>query len=325
MLDIDTDPSSFSNFFITEISKEHVVTLDFSYLEPVISLWWRNENKDLDFYILKVNLSKIILEKIKPEHRLLFTELGLASLHIAAVCIKNLFHDDTPILSLIVHETFSELFHLNDIKYKYEEHKTLFLKKNAIEYRDWGSGYGEITPHSDDLYENLDVDYLSLTVCRDLTKTPTLFFLPKEIFLHFTDDEIFKLKNMQVEFTSGKNVDVVIRKKRNIMDFTQKFGFRFFLDFRVDNLTGQRMQAYYDDDKKIVNKMREIVSSMPSIAATPETGSFLIVANHKVLHARSKMNIAPDVAEKYSNSADVYTTPRLLYRSKGQRKEYLSV
>lgn len=239
------------------------------------------------------------------------------------ICIKNIFKKDCPKLSLTVHEALSELFHLTDIQYEYEEHKTLHLKYSATDYKDWGSGYGEITPHSDDLYENLNVDYLSLTICRDNTKTPTKCFFPKEILRNFSDDELFRLKNVKANFKSGKNVDILIQRIRNVLEYSEKYGFRFFLDFRVDNITGKRMVACNMEDQFLFDKMSEAIEDCPYETSIPETGTFFIVANYKVLHARAQMGIEKKIAIQFSQTPSLINTPRLLYRSKGPRKEYM--
>src|SRR5690606_1368859 len=102
-----------------------------------------------------------------------------------------------------VHEALADLFHLTDIKYDYEEHKALYLKPSAEKYREWGNGHGDITPHSDDLYENLNVDYLALTVCRDVTKTPTAYYFPSDLLCDLSDEEVHELLTMQAMFISG--------------------------------------------------------------------------------------------------------------------------
>jgi hypothetical protein len=68
--------------------------------------------------------------------------------------------------------------------------------------------------------------------------------------------------------------------------------------------------------------MRRELETCEYELSIPETGTFFIVANHKALHARSKMNIDIKLAEKFSEQKDFYHTPRLLFRSKGPRKEY---
>ena len=84
------------------------------------------------------------------------------------------------------------------------------------------------------------------------------------------------------------------------------------------------MQACNLDDQAIFDKMKDALEISQYELSVPETGTFFIVANHKVLHARAQMNISKEDAEKFSTYAALEDTPRLLYRSKGPRKEYLS-
>jgi hypothetical protein len=63
-----------------------------------------------------------------------------------------------------VHEVLSKMAGIIDIKYPYEEHKELFPKNSNHIASDWGKGYGLIRPHSDDLYEDRDINIMSLTV-----------------------------------------------------------------------------------------------------------------------------------------------------------------
>lgn len=175
------------------------------------------------FSYLNLKVTNLLLNELDAAHINLFEHVGLAQTKLAAICIKNIFTDDSPKLSLLIHEALSDLFHITDIPYPYEEHKALYLKTSAIEYKDWGSGYGEITPHSDDLYEALDIDYLALTTCRDKTKTSTKCYFPKDILRDFNDEELFKLRDLQANFKSGKNVNTLIERKRNILDFSEKY------------------------------------------------------------------------------------------------------
>ena len=315
----------FSTFLRHEMSTEKMLTLDFSYIAPIIDNWWKNEDQSKSISILKAKLTSLFLNELDDEHINSFCHVGLAQSKLAAVCIKHIFTDDSPKLSLLVHEALSDLFHITDIHYPYEEHKTLYLKASAVEYKDWGSGYGEITPHSDDLYESVNIDYLALTTCRDKTKTATKCFFPKDILRDFNDEELFRLRDLKANFKSGKNVNILIERKRNILEFSEKHGFRFFLDFRIDNITGERMTACNPEDQVLLDKMRDAFEECSYESSTPETGTFFIVANHKVLHARAQMNIDKELANQFSKTPSLSDTPRLLYRSKGPRREYLTL
>jgi len=102
----------------------------------------------------------------------------------------------------------SKIKNINDTNYPYEDNKNLYLKPEGIDYKEWGNGYGEITPHQDDLYEDISTDLLALTVCRDQTKTPTTLIFTKDIINKLNDEEIEKLFSLEVEFVSGKNVGI---------------------------------------------------------------------------------------------------------------------
>ncbi len=323
--EIEISAQNFAAFLREEISKEKMVTLDFYYISDKIDAWWLSSDSNEKFYKLKAKLIDLLFSNLEHEHIQLLDSVGLAHSKIAAICIKNIFKIDSPKLALLVHESLSDLFHVTDIKYEYEEHKTLYLKEAAIKYRDWGSGYGEITPHSDDIYENLNIDYLSLTTCRDSTKTPTKCFFPKNFLVSFNYEELFRLKSIKAKFKSGKNVDVLIERERNVLEYSEKHGFRFFLDFRIDNITGERMVPCSQEGRFLLDKIRNSLESCQYESSIPETGSFFIVANHKVLHARGQMNLNIESADQFSKVSSLSNTPRLLYRSKGPRREYLDL
>ncbi len=56
-------------------------------------------------------------------------------------------------------------------------------------------GLGAISLHSDDIYESLDIDFLSLSVCRDITFTPTTFLHTNDIVSNLTDKEFLSMFN----------------------------------------------------------------------------------------------------------------------------------
>ncbi|MCE2706750.1 MAG: hypothetical protein LW807_06715 [Proteobacteria bacterium] len=305
------------SFIREELNKENVITLDFEYLTEKIEKWWFYRNITFSNHLLKLQLISLLLDNFKNEHIKYFDKLGRN--YISAICITNVFSVDNYILALIVHEAMCEIFHLNDIKYNYEDHKALFLKPTGENYRDWGNGYGEITPHSDDLYEETPTDFLALTVCRDITKTPTSCYLPKDLLTNFNDDEISCMLDMKVKFISGKNVQIVKQLERNIIEYDKINGVRMFMDFRVDNHTGERMIAMNPKYQKIIDKMRDKILECKPIYSVPETGTFLIIANYKVLHARAILNMNKSLAREVSLNPNFNITPRLLYRSKGSR------
>lgn len=314
-IDLMMDVSSFRK----TISKEKTINLDFSYLTGVIESWWKKNNNQ-DMYALKTQLVNLFLTYLRTEDTFHFDKVGLVN-GGAAVCIKNIFSLDSPKLALTVHEALADLFHLTDIKYEYEEHKALYLKPSAEKYREWGNGHGDITPHSDDLYENLNVDYLALTVCRDITKTPTAYYFPSDLLFELNDEEIRELLTMQAAFISGKNVSGLKERVRHVVEFSDTYGFHFSLDFRIDSQNGERMRAI-NGGQHVLDKIRAGLPNAKSHVSTAETGTFLIMANHKILHARPMLNIDVNEARQQANNSTFNTTPRLLFRSKGPRKQY---
>jgi hypothetical protein len=311
-----TDPS----FFREKISKEKTIILDFSYLTGVIESWWKKNNNQ-DTHVLKIQLVNLFLTYLRTEDTFHFDKVGLANEGAAAVCIKNVFSLDSPKLALTVHEALADLFHLTDINYEYEEHKALYLKPSAEKYREWGNGHGDITPHSDDLYENLNVDYLALTVCRDITKTPTAYYFPSDLLSELNDEEVRELLTMQAVFVSGKNVNGLKERVRHVVEFSDIYGFQFALDFRIDSQNGERMRAI-NGGQHVLDKIRASLPNAKNHVSTAETGTFLIVANHKILHARPMLNIDANEVRQQANTSTFNTTPRLLFRSKGPRKQY---
>jgi hypothetical protein len=316
------DKTTDVNFFRKEISKEKTVFLDFGYLAGVIESWWKKNNNQ-GTHALKSQLINLFLTYLRTEDTAHFGTVGLRNGH-AAICITNIFNLDSPKLALTVHEALADLFHLTDIKYEYEEHKALFLKPSAEKHREWGNGHGDITPHSDDLYENLDVDYLALTVCRDITKTPTAYYFPSSLLCELNDQEIHELLTMEAAFISGKNVSDLKKRVRQVVKFSEIYGFQFSLDFRIDPQNGARMRAV-NGGQHVLDKIRSGLSSAKNHVSIAETGTFLIVANHKVLHARPMLNLDADQVRAHANNSTFNNTPRLLFRSKGPRKQYYAL
>jgi hypothetical protein len=311
------------DFFRKEISRETTITLDFGYLTGVIEAWW-TKNSANSIHTLKLQLINLFTTYLRTEDSLYFDRLGQSGEGAAAVCIKNIFTLDSPRLALTVHEALADMFHLTDIKYDYEEHKALYLKPSAENYREWGNGYGDITPHSDDLYENLNVDYLALTVCRDTTDTPTAYYFPADLLCDLNDQDIQTLLGMQATFISGKNVSGSKERVRNVVEYDEEYGYQFALDFRIDPHVGERMRAV-NGGQHVLDKIRAMLPTARHSVSIAETGTFLIVANHKILHARPVLNISADEVRTRTATSTLATTPRLLFRSKGPRKQYFPI
>lgn len=304
-------------FIRSETKKEQFIKLDYYYISKTIQNWWINKPINLSNHTLKLQLISLLLSQLKDEDKLYFDQIGKN--YIAGIYITNVFSQDDYLLALIVHEALCELFHLNDIKYPYEEHKALYLKPGGENYRDWGNGSGEINPHSDDLYEENQVDLLALTVCRDLTNTPTLYYMPSDILDKLTNDDINQLINIKLNFTSGKNVGILKTRERKLLEYNVENGIMFYMDFRIDNDIGERMRALNKSDQIVIDKMRNIIKDCNPGTSISSTGNFLIIANYKVLHAREVMNINQEMAQKIAHNSDLSNTPRLLYRSKGSK------
>lgn len=318
-----TNPHISADLFREEIAKETTTNLNFDYLNGAIEAWWV-KNQDLNIHELKIQLINIFSTYLRPEDSYYFDKVGRAHDGVAAVCIKNIFRLDSPRLALVVHEALADLFHLIDIKYDYEEHKALYLKPAAEKYREWGNGYGDITPHSDDLYENLNVDFLALTVCRDTTNTPTAYYFPTDLLCELNDEDIHTLLGMQAIFVSGKNVHGSKERIRNIVKYDDIYGYQFSLDFRIDPHSGERMRAV-NGGQHVLDKIRAMLPAARHSVSTAETGTFLIVANHKILHARPMLNMTEDEVRTQAITSTLSTTPRLLFRSKGPRKQYYAL
>ena len=316
---LNTEFAKKPSYFRDKISEEQAITLDFSYMVVVVESWWEKNNQ-YDTHILKTQLVNLFLTYLRTEDTFYFDKVGLAN-GCAAVRIKNVFNLDSPKLALTVHEALSDLFYLTDIKYEYEEHKALYLKPSAEIHREWGNGHGDITPHSDDLYEELNVDFLALTVCRDVTKTPTAYYFPADLLRDLSDDDIRELLTMQATFISGKNVSGLKKRVRRVVEYSEIYGFLFSLDFRIDAENGERMRAE-NGGQHVLDKIRAGLPNAKHNVSTAETGTFLIVANHKILHARPMLNIDTNEAREQAQHSTFNTTPRLLFRSKGPRKQY---
>lgn len=309
--------------FRESIENEKLISISFDYLSEDVEKWWSSLSRDISLRLAKYELASLILRKAAPEHRALFDQLGIN--FISAVTITNIFRTDDHMLARVVHEAFSELFALNDIKYPYEEHKKLYLKPGGENYRDWGNGIGEITPHSDDLYEDLNTDFLSLTVCRDNTNTPTEIIFPNDILYNFSDEELNRVFGLKVIFISGKNVAIKKSRERNIIEYDPINGYRFYLDFRIDTDVGERMIPVKTNDSGLIKKMRENIKTCRRLTSVAKTGTFTIVANFKVLHARAEMDIDLNLAVEIANNKDYSLAPRLLYRNKGQDAKYMNI
>lgn len=297
--------------------KEKFLVLNCAYLSPFIENWWRNARFNDNDTKNKEQLTKLLLEKFKNQELLHLNAVGVSGHHISAIFMEKLFTCDNPKLAYIVHETLSDLAKINDIKYPYEDHKKIFIKPEGIEEKEWGNGAGAISPHCDDLYEDSNVELLSLTTCRDKFKTPTLVFSASQIFKILSNDEMDRLTKILAVFKSGINVTEGIKeKKRPVLSHT-KNNFFMALDFRVDEKRGARMHIENESDLALVQKIKAQLIPDNAMKAASEIGNFVILANRKVLHAREATQAVKELC-----SLDLDTTPRLLFRSKGPRMTF---
>ena len=206
------------------------------------------------------------------------------------------------------------MFHLNDMKYPYENHKHLYVKQIGLSQPEWGNGSGKISPHCDDLYEDCETDYLSLTVVRNDLKVPTLFYMLSQVISDLTDEEIEKLTKIVPIFISGANVKGVVKEKERPVIEVKDGRVFISLDFRDDVRTGQRMRVSHEDDARLLGKIQASLGSSESVMVPSLAGAFSIFSNREVLHARSNLNVSAD-----GGQFDLETTPRLLLRSKGPK------
>lgn len=296
-----------------QLNKEQVKRIDLSYLSLNIDQWWNEYSVKKTNVLSSATLQKIILNKMLPEHLDTIQSVGTEKTKVAAVLLEYVFTYIDKELANLVHEVMSKIAGIVDIKYPYEEHKELFPKNNDHVASDWGKGYGLIRPHSDDLYEDRDINIMSLTVFKDTSSTPTWFWPIKEIVKCLSDEELGTFALGEALFLSGANVEgISIEKRKPILrlDSTEGIGMR--LDFRVDDSIGPRMRFKDDKLHAIFDKMRLALRDLKPISTNPSTGSISILANFKVLHGRSALN--PVMLYEGESS-------RVLFRSKGIKQE----
>lgn len=296
--------------------QEKVIKLDCSYLASPIDAFWsslslaQKEDKDA----LKEIIKNIILQNIHPRHSAYFDKVSKAGKFISGICLTGVFTIIDEALSYIVHEALSELFHLKDIKFPYEDHKKLYLKKEGIGVTGWSNGSGEISPHSDDIYEDIEIDLLSLTVCKDKLNVPTTFYQMHDIFQHLSDPELEKLSRTSATFISGKNVrDITKMRSRKLVSFDGK-DVTMFLDFRIDDEKGERMIPRLRSDRALLDKIKSNLDKDNCYTSTPGTGTFLVIANFKGLHSRAELDLQKITEKEHDDAA-----PRILFRSKGPK------
>ncbi|MDA3967115.1 MULTISPECIES: hypothetical protein [Helicobacter] len=228
----------------------------------------------------------------------------------SAVIINNILKESDLELHYIAHESLSDIFGLIDIHYEYEDHKWLCLKEKAFDYKEWGGGVGMISLHSDDIYETRDIDLLSLSICKDISNTPTNYLPIREIINLLGDKQLEALLRAKAKFISGKNVSCIKKTIKNLITYNDTLSVN--LDFRNDTNVGFRMVGIDKDSHHIIEILRNIVENKINTNKFNGIGSFLIIKNKQVLHGRDKLNNIKKDAEK----------PRILIRSKGLKFNY---
>ncbi|WP_297809646.1 hypothetical protein [uncultured Helicobacter sp.] len=293
-----------------KLEREKELSLDLSYCFKDMLEWWDKHQNC-------------------PPHlqRILFMQFFLSILHKEDIECMGDFHFKSPIFVFsirgipkgiplayhyVIHETLSLLLGLNDIYYPYEQHKYLLLGKDSHLFSEWGMGAGEISLHSDDIYEELEVELLSLSIWKDTTKTPTLLLHPRELVKRLNDEDFLCLFESYAEFKSGKNVKVSKSQIKPLIFYKDDFGLGFNLDFRIDREVGDRMIGVDKKSQAFIDRFREMLKECETYAFGDEE-CFLVVVNKKTLHGRESLN----GAGKVSDIARLSSVPRVLLRSKG--------
>ncbi|MEN9723664.1 MAG: hypothetical protein RJB38_1650 [Pseudomonadota bacterium] len=294
-----------------ELHNERVERLDLSYLTAAIDELWLSQREMASRDSFRNALRSRLMEKIQPWHLELIRKVGTKEVSVAALFLERVFSLPEKELAESVQEVVSDLAGITDIHYPYEDHKELFPKQSDAIASDWGRGMGVIRPHSDDLYEFRDINAMCLTVCRDLSSTPTWFWLLKDLVACLTDEELGLLCVSEAKYLSGRNVEgKIVEVQKPIFRLDRDEGIGMRLDFRVDDSIGPRMRPCGLKTQKIFEKLKAHLSRLKPITSNPRTGSVSLLANFKVLHGRARLQ-----AELLSEGE----ASRILFRSKGTK------
>ena len=185
----------------------------------------------------------------------------------------------------------------------------IYPKSEGVMLSEWGNGYGQISPHCDDLYEKINCDLLSLTLFRCKEDKTTSFYSGEKLIYSLSDLEIETLLTQKAVFISGKNVNNLVLQKEDYVLKKNNNNFCIKLDFRIEN-NKPRMYSNNTKCQAILNKLRKRVFSF-SIRPNCRQGSFILIDNTKVLHGRET-----------KLKKDEIDNSRLVYRSKGQQSIY---
>lgn len=280
--------------------------------DTVCSMQTEGFSKVLDTAsFIKKTLSKDIISALE--------QIGNAKARHNSIVIHGLFDTTDPDIALTIHESVSRhLCGINDIQYRYEDHKAIYPKVEGLMSSEWGNGIGEISPHCDDLYENVDSDLLSLTVVKDDTACPTLIYNSDEIVAKLPEESKNVLKVAPVIYRSGRNV--VGEKIERIRPVIEQVGddVLYNMDFRVEKNYGDRMVAVNVENQPFIDQLRSNINNVKPVSADGKPGTFVVINNRKVLHSRGK--IPQDQTFTKPEKSD-----RLLFRSKGQKAVFKSI
>lgn len=253
------------------VDNEQVLVLYLCYLKGDLGLFIKNLSKANETLgSMKYRVIQHLLTLLRDEDKgLLFN----TPKEYVAIAVKNLFENMSLEFCYILHEGLSDLLGLIDIYYPYEQHKWLYLKK--YQYAEWGCGAGEISLHSDDIYESRNIAFLSLSVCKDETNTHTALLPVKELVSDLSDSEFQLLFKTNARFVSGKNVADLKETIKPLAFYDEKEGLGFNLDFRIDQENGERMIGVSQKDQAIIDRLRENLSQKEPLYFGGE-GSFCL-------------------------------------------------
>lgn len=297
-----------------------LLNLDFLKAGKKIDQYFLNSDKVISRKKI-IDISNIINEEISEELFNTFTNFIDEGKYLA-ICLTNLFSIDDEKLAYLVHEALSShIFGVKDYTYEHEKHKFVYPKTQGKTYGEWSHGAQTISPHIDDVYESVEVDMLSLTTCRDKTNTPTLVFSCEELLSTLSEEDYEKISNAKGIFISGKNV--VGKKLQQIKPIIDKDSsgkiIKYNLDFRIDKEVGKRFVMENPELEYIVDILRKKVPECTHAESNSNTGSFIIFNNRLAMHSRKPLpNDLP-------LENDLSLAHRLLFRSRGQRTQYVAV
>ena len=292
-----------------ELNKEKVERIDLSYLGHQINRWWAARSRETISHLTHSDLKMLILSVLKTEHLEVIQNIGNKSGNVAAVLMEHVFSFAEKDLGLLVHEVMAGIAGIVDIKYPYEEHKELYPKNDHKIASDWGKGLGIIRPHSDDLYEAREINAMCLTVCKDISSTPTWFWLIKDVISCLSDEELGMFAMAEATFISGTNVEgKPIEVKKQVFRSNDEEGIGFRMDFRIDDHNGPRMTFADPLIATVFEKLKSNLNKVKPLCTNASTGSVSVLSNFKVLHGRSALN--PVMLYEGEKS-------RILFRSKG--------